>query len=146
LADVLVTLTDLGEQAEVSLSDRLTVTFTDSRATVERMKNSEVLRSVASQVGAEQAEIAMALRDAGKIEEARAAYVTNAEFLADQAEQFDDESLRRDAQSNQLAGQNLDEESWTRERKVQQEYQLKTKQQRSYAGEDKKKDEGTKED
>jgi Ca-activated chloride channel family protein len=146
LADVEVTLNDLGQRAEIVMTDRLTVTFTDSPAAVERMKDREVLRSVASQIGAERAEIAMALRDSGKVEEARAAYASNAAFLADQAEQLDDDSLRRDALSNVDASTSLDEESWQRTRKVQQEYQLKTRQQRSYAEESKSEDEGTKKD
>jgi Ca-activated chloride channel family protein len=135
LADVEVTLTDLGEPGQVLMSDRLSVTFTDSPATVERTTNSAVMASVAGQLGAERAEIAMALRDAGKIEEARAAYEKNFQILAEQAEQFDDDALRRDAFSNEQAGKNLSEEDWSRERKAQQEYQLKTRQQRSYAGE-----------
>jgi hypothetical protein len=84
----------------------------------------------------------MALRDAGKIEEARAAYSQNASFLAQQAQTLDSPELNKDAVANERAGQNLDEEDWSRERKVQQEYQFKTRQQRGSIKEDpgKKKD------
>ena len=91
----------------------------------------ENIEHVVSQIAAEKSELALALRDEGKFEEARRAYLANRAYLEGAARQYDDQGLARDANTQAVAADNLDEESWGATRKSQREYQLKTKNQGS---------------
>ena len=145
VADVLVEYHDLSSGSRGALRGGASVTVTDSPAMVERKKNRDVMVAVASQVGAEQNELATALRDEGKVDEARQAFLSNALYLQDAAAKWDDSRLQLDADYNDEASQNLNEEQWQRERKKQLELQYKTKTQRAWSstaqqGEQKKDD------
>jgi len=142
LADVSVAYHDVRTARPVRDSADLLVSFTGSERIVEEKTDRAVMASVVGLIGADQAERAMALRDAGKIEEARAAYSQNASFLAQQAQTLDSEELTNDAVANEQARENLDEEDWGRARKAQQEYQFKKRQQRGSI----KDDQGNKKD
>jgi Ca-activated chloride channel family protein len=148
LADVEVTHFDLGGGGEARRSGQVSIRYSDSPRAVEGSTDTEVMASVVRQLGAERAEMAMALRDAGKLEEAREAFSRNTVFLRQQAEQYDDDSLRRDAASNADFSEGLSDEEWERTRKLQQQYQVKTQQQRSYLvdGKDDRTDDGKKKD
>ena len=145
VADVSVDYHDLLSGSRGTLRGGASVTFTDSPAMVEQKTNRDVMVAVASQVGAEQNELATALRDEGKVDEARQAFLSNALYLQDAAAKWDDSRLQLDADYNDEASQNLNEEQWQRERKKQRELQYKTKTQRAWSsteqqGEQKKDD------
>ena len=130
VADVMVGYHDLMAGSQATLQGGASVTFSNSAATVEQRRNRDVMVAVASQFGVERNELATALRDEGKIEEAREAFRANSAYLKKEAEKFDDARLILDAVSNFRASENLDEKGWVRERKQQQELQYKTKTQR----------------
>jgi Ca-activated chloride channel family protein len=119
-----------------------TVRYTDSAERVEQEANRDVMIAVATQTATERNELAMALRDQGKIEEARVAYSSNAVYLEQEAERWNAPQLAKDADVQKSASENLDDASWQRERKRQQEIQLKDKLQRvdSQADAEKKQD------
>jgi Ca-activated chloride channel family protein len=137
LADVFITFNDLRLGRQSQQHADLLVSFTDSARIVTEKTDREVMASVVGLIGADPADRAMALRDAGKIEEARAAYIANADFLAEQAQKLDDEQLDKAAVSNIDASQNLAPQDWQRERKSQQLLQFKTRQQRASVPDDK---------
>lgn len=130
IADVTVGYQDLRTGSQAKLRGGASVTFTDSAAAVERASSRDVMVAVASQVGAERNQVATALRDAGKVEEARAAFQSNSAFLKQNADKYDDSRLQLDADANYEASENLNEQEWNRQRKKQRELQYKTQTQR----------------
>jgi len=134
VAEVDVRYHDLLRGARGTARGRTAVTFTGSSAAADASRDRDVVVEVVRQIGAERAKLAVALRDAGKIEDARAAFVSNAGFLEKQAEDLgvaESGELRRDITSNATAVENLNDKDWARERKVQVEYQSQTKAQRA---------------
>ena len=87
--------------------------------------------AVVSQIGAERNVVATALRDEGKVEEARKAFRMNSAYLKENAAKLENKRLDQDAAANYEASENLDDEGWTRERKKQKELQYKTQTQRA---------------
>jgi Ca-activated chloride channel family protein len=142
LVDVETNLVDLVDGGQVLITDRVSVRYTDSPALVERSIDRTVMASVAGQLGVERAEMAMKLRDAGKVKEAQAMFEQNSAILKQQAERYEDDSLLRDSVSNYGFSQSLSDEDYGRSRKEQQEYLLKSRQQRVVpeSGKEEKKD------
>ena len=124
---------DLLTGARAQLRGEALVRYTDSVALVERETDPDVMIAVASQTATERSELAMALRDQGRVEEARAAYRSNAVYLEEEARRWAAPELEKEAAVQSDATENLDDARWNRERKVQQESQLKGKSQRAYA-------------
>ncbi|HMB70963.1 MAG TPA: VWA domain-containing protein, partial [bacterium] len=109
------------------------VRFTDSPDRVEQAVRQDVMVAVVRQIAAEQNQVATALRDAGRIEEARAAFLSNRGYLSRNAALYRSEALQRDARTQLDAADNLaTPEAWNRARKLQLEYQVKTRNQGSY--------------
>ena len=131
VADVTVGYHDMLTASQATLRGGASVTFTESETVVERDTNKGVMANVVSQIGNERNELATTLRDEGKVEDARALFQSNAAYLRRNAERLGDSRLRKDAQSNYEASENLDDEKWNRERKKQRELQYKTKTQRA---------------
>ena len=131
VADVTVGYHDLLTSSQATLRGGTSVTFTDSETVVERTTNRDVMVAVVSQIGNERNELATALRDEGKVEDARALFQSNSAYLDTNAQKLGDSGLKRNAEANYEASQNLDEEKWNRERKKQREMQYKTKTQRA---------------
>jgi Ca-activated chloride channel family protein len=131
VAEVEVHYQDLLDGKSATLRGHAAVAFSDSPEAVEASTNRKVMVELVRQVGNEQNELAMALRDAGKTDEARRAYVSNSVFLQEKAKEYEDEGLLQDATANVDASKNLDGADWTRERKRQQEMQFRLVQQRA---------------
>ncbi|MCP5114382.1 MAG: VWA domain-containing protein [bacterium] len=138
VADVTVGYHDLRTGSQATLRGGASVRFTESAASVERARSRDVTVSVVSQVGAERNQVATALRDAGKVEEARDMFRFNAAYLEKNAQKFDDSRLQLDAVANNEASKNLDDDEWKRERKKQRELQYKTQNQRVWTKDQKK--------
>jgi len=134
VADVEATYLDLATGSHRNERSSVTVGFTESAELVAAKTRAEVMVAVVSQIAAEKNEIAMVLRDEGKFEEARTAFVENRAYLSSNAQKYDDKGLARDAETQSMAAEGLDEEEdWNRARKAQREYQLKTKKQGAYS-------------
>jgi Ca-activated chloride channel family protein len=133
VAEVDVTYHDLLGGARATARGGTSLAFTDSLAAAEASRNRDVMVEVVRQIAAERAQLAVALRDAGKIEQARAAFQSNTAFLESQASKLgvvESGALSRDISSNSAAEKNVSNEDWKRERKAQQEYQSQTVLQR----------------
>ena len=110
-------------------SGEVPVKYTHSKEEVERNTNKEVMVAAVQQIAAERNELAMRLRDVGKVDEARQSFLSNELYLNENFSRYNDEQLRKDAETNGFAAQNLDPEKWKYNRKLQQEYQVGTKKQ-----------------
>ena len=110
-------------------SDDTSVKYTLSSEEVARNVNKDVMIAAVQQVAAERNELALRLRDAGKIDEARKEFESNALYLNSNGEMFDSEQLRKDGIANDFGAKNLDPEKWKYNRKLQREYQVGTKKQ-----------------
>jgi Ca-activated chloride channel homolog len=121
---------DLLAGSQATATGRTRVAYTDSPSVVEAQQQRDVSVAVVSQIGVEKNALAVALRDEGKLEAARAAFAANASFLKEKAVELDNEKLERDATTNFGAAENLEGEKWRRQRKLQQEMQVQTIQQR----------------
>ncbi len=137
VADVTVGYHDLATGSAATLRGSTSVTFTNSAAVVERTANRDVSVAVVSQIANERNELATALRDQGKVEDARDMFQSNSAYLEDNARKLGDSGLKRDAAANYEASQNLDDEKWNRERKKQRELQYKNTTQRAVIAEPK---------
>jgi len=134
IAKVEASYFDLAKRSRGSERSSVAVGFTDSAELVAEKTRAEVMVAVISQIAAEKNEIAVELRDAGKLEEARSAFLANLGYLSNNAQKYDNEGLARDAETQSLAAESVDEEEeWNRARKAQREYQVKTKQQGAYS-------------
>lgn len=110
-------------------SNPVAVRYTDRPNDVEQNLNKEIMIAAVQQIAAERNELALRLRDAGKIDEARQEFESNASYLNSNSEMFNSEQLRKDGLANDFGAKNLDPEKWNYNRKLQREYQVGTKKQ-----------------
>lgn len=101
----------------------VTVRVTTDPAEVERNMDRDTQIQVIRQIGNEQNEAAMKLRDEGKIEEAIPWFVDNAAELKEWSEKLDSPELRQDAISNAWDADNMAEGKYERQRKIMRERQ-----------------------
>ncbi len=132
VAEVTVSYGDLRTGIREIRWNKVSVLYSDSLAAVEGARNSRVMGSVARQIGAEQNQYAMRLRDEGKLEEARRVLRSNAEYLAEHADLYGNRWLEQDAQRNLADADNLDAEEWRAQRKRMLSNQLEALQSLGY--------------
>jgi Ca-activated chloride channel family protein len=97
---------------------------------VQQRTNKEVMASVAQQIGAENNQLAMELRDKGNIEESERLLKQNVVYLEKGAADYDSPALRIDAVSNSsMVVKWKDADAYKTVRKEMREYQHETKQQ-----------------
>ena len=82
-------------------------------------------------IALEQNEIAMKLRDKGKLDQARQVLVKNNEYLKMNAATYKSKKLDAYATENAEAADNLDEKKWNKQRKIMRESQFKRATQQS---------------
>jgi Ca-activated chloride channel family protein len=128
VADVTIGYLDMESGKRVQQNQTVVAHYTDSPAVVESATDPEIMASVIQQIGAERANLALTLRDEGRVDEARELFIANGRFLLDNAIRFDNEQLRQDAETNDFISENLDEQKYIKSRKVGKEYDTKTKQ------------------
>jgi Ca-activated chloride channel family protein len=123
VATVSVEYTDLAG-AQIWLGEQVGVRYTDQLSEVEAGKNPRVLGSVARQLGAIRNQLAMQMRDEGKIEEARKLLLENAAFLEHNAELLNNRWLARDAAQNRDDAKSLADKEWLARRKEMTQQQF----------------------
>ncbi|MBK9168885.1 MAG: VWA domain-containing protein [Bryobacterales bacterium] len=132
VASVTAGFRDLTSQSDAELRGAASVTYTNSSSAVESGRNRDVMVAVTTQVAAERNQVATALRDEGKIEQAREAFRQNSEFLEERAVELAAPALRNDAEASRAAGRSVaDEAEWNRSRKIQKEADVQMKSQRA---------------
>lgn len=130
LAGVAVVYRNINTHLTERLSGKITATFTNSLTGPQA--NAVVMSAVAEQLAAEKNNLAIQLRDQGKIAEAQQVFLDNALCLAEEAAQYHSQTLQ-DLQQNSLrAAQHLDSHNWQRQRKLIREQWYKITQQQKY--------------
>jgi len=129
VASVDVSYVEMKSQEKANRNQSVKVRYSSSKDEVERSTNTAVMVAAVQQIAADRNVLAMRLRDSGKIEEARQELLSNRAYLYENFSRYDDEQLKRDADTNGFAAENLDPEQWKYNRKLQQEYQVGIKKQ-----------------
>jgi len=123
LASVRVTYENMATGKTDTVASVVSGRFSLSRAEVEKAMDPSVMADVVEKIAVKRNELATALRDEGKVEEARKALLDNRAYLEINAAQYNSRKLKDYAVSNQQDADNLDGSSWTRQRKMQQRSQ-----------------------
>jgi len=132
IAGVAVVYRNLGSDARERLSKMISISFTNSAEPVEEQKNKEVMIAIVEQQAVEKNELAVELRDAGKISEAQQILMNNARVLKEEAAKYNSQKLHNLGISNKVDSDNLDDKSWNRQRKMMRELQYRSKKQQNY--------------
>ena len=130
LAGVAVVYHNLGSNTGERLSSMISTTFTHSPQLVKEKTNIAVMTAAVEQLAIEKNELAVTLRDDGKVIEARKILVDNVHFLAEESAKYGSPSLEKLRHINKIDAKNLDDEHWARQRKKMrgEQHRLKTQQ------------------
>jgi Ca-activated chloride channel family protein len=115
-----------------TLASTVAVRFTDIELAVTENANKEVMSSCVLQLATMENNRALALRDAGKVEEARRVLLGNGIRLEKQAQLWGSKDLRLYGEQNTSDAGKLDEKSWLLNRKQMRDSQYKNFKQRGY--------------
>lgn len=110
------------------------IRYSANKELVKSATNRDVMIATVEQIAAERQELAIALRDAGKLAEAQAELQSNLSYLRSNANSLESDKLRNQA-DYQARNSELDEENWNRSRKSLKSYQNSIYTQRSLGGE-----------
>jgi Ca-activated chloride channel homolog len=113
-------------------SHKITATFTDSQQLVAETTNATVMTAAIEQLAVEKNELAVTLRDEGKIKEARQVLLDNANFLAEEAAKYSSNNLTKLKEINTEDAQKLEDDNWIKQRKSMRRQQYKSKTQQAY--------------
>jgi len=130
LADVQVRYTNLLSRERERLAASLSGRYVASAEQVERAINATVMAAAVEQIATERNELAMKLRDQGKIEQARRELELNARYLYEQADRYHQEQLAEYGRVNMEDAKNLSPGRWARQRKIMAEQQTINRRQR----------------
>ncbi|GMW00423.1 MAG: hypothetical protein AMXMBFR84_15600 [Candidatus Hydrogenedentota bacterium] len=118
LAFVQVDYSNLATGNATTLNRKVTIAFTDDPTDVKEQTNEDVMAAAVLQIGVEQNKLATRLRDEGKIEESRQMFISNSNYLIQNAAKYDSKDLEEYSRTNSIASENLDETNYKRQRKV----------------------------
>lgn len=129
-----VTITYLNMQTKTTdkLTSALAVRFTEDPKAVEKAENREVMATAVEQIANDNNKLAVALRDKGKVEEAKKVLADNVGFLKYNAEKYQSLRLQTQADYNASNAGKLNDKDWEVERKRMRDDQMQRAQQRSY--------------
>jgi Ca-activated chloride channel family protein len=131
VADVTVKYNNLHTHELDELHYRPTVSFSYSESFVEKNTNRDVMVNVVELIATERNEMALSLRDKGKIKEAQEVLTSNEEYLHSNATLFNSPKLFEYEKQQTEDKMNMDERNWTRQRKVMRYRQFSSKMQQS---------------
>lgn len=118
IADVTVAYVNMAAKASDRISRSATARFTGSAGVVESNTNAAVMASAIEQVAVERNKVAVALRDQGKVEEARRALLDNAAFLNENALKYKSKELGEYEEKNKKDAESLAPGVWETQRKA----------------------------
>jgi phosphoglycolate phosphatase-like HAD superfamily hydrolase len=107
------------------------VRFTDLPSLVEAKTNRDVMVAAAHQIGVENNQLAVRLRDEGNIEEARQTLYSNTIILSEQAARYRSSELDDYAASNRKDALFLDADEWIGQRKSMRATQYRIQNQQA---------------
>ena len=114
------------------MSSMARASFTDSLELVAKNTDVAVMTAVAEQLAVEKNELAVKLRDEGKIKEAQRVLIENANKLGEEAAKYNSKSLKKQQQMNLDDAKNLEGKKWVKQRKLMRTKQYKSKTQQKY--------------
>jgi Ca-activated chloride channel family protein len=118
LADVSVTYVNMASKASDRITRVASARFTGSASLVEANTNPAVMASAVEQIAVERNKQAVALRDQGKIEEARRVLLDNAAYLGENAAKYNSKELEEYKGKNRKDADNLEPAAWESQRKA----------------------------
>ena len=123
LADASVSYFDLSAEKQEKQTASVASNYSDSKDLVRKSINTKVMVPALELIGVENNERAMKLRDEGNVEGALRVLRTNQKVLSNDATVYASPELDKAAKQNEVDSQNLDEESYKRQRKAMQQNQ-----------------------
>lgn len=114
------------------MSSMVKASFTDSLEVVAKNTDVSVMTAVAEQLAVEKNELAVKLRDQGKIKEAQRVLIENANKLGEEAAKYNSKSLEKLKDMNLDDAKNLEGRDWVKQRKLMRKEQYKSKTQQKY--------------
>jgi Ca-activated chloride channel family protein len=136
LASVEVTYNDLQAKRRDSLSGQAQARYSASVPETERSINKKVLVSASEQIGADMDDRALELKEQGDVEGASAVFRQKAEFLEQEADKLDSETLReqsvRSREAEEAVAAPAASPAWSKARKTLRADQYSIKKQQSY--------------
>ena len=124
VATVSVSYANMQTKTTDVLTSSVAVRFTKEQAKVDQDTDAGVMCSAIEQIATLNNARALALRDQGKVEEARETLRVNARFLGENAERFQSKVLKEFEGSNIKDAENLDPENWEKRRKQMRDDQI----------------------
>ncbi len=132
VASVELSYANMATNTTDTLASTVAVRFTDVKNEVAENTNKKVMASCMLQVGTMENDRALALRDAGKIDEARRVLLANGIRLQAEGERWGSNDLSFYGALNTSDAGKLDKKSWLLNRKQMRDTQYKNQKQRSY--------------
>jgi len=130
IADVNIRYVDMKNNAEEKQSTTVTASLTRSREMYDSKQNKVVYADVVEQIAIENNEKALALRDQGQIEKAKAELISNTAYLRSNAAELGSGKLDVYAVENENDAKAVQQEDWSGQRKVMRESQTMRRSQR----------------
>ena len=130
IANVNINYMDIINNNNAKLDTAVAASLTRSRETYNNMQNKHVYADVVEQIAIETNEKALALRDAGQVQQARQMLIGNSAFLHSNAAALGSDKLESYAYENGNDADNLDESKWIYTRKGMRENQTTRRSQR----------------
>jgi Ca-activated chloride channel homolog len=118
IADVRVSYVNMASKNPDKISRVASSRFTGSPSVVESSMNATVMASAVEQIAVERNKQAVALRDQGKIEEARKVLLDNAAFLSENAVKYNSKELEEYKGKNTKDADSLAPAVWESQRKA----------------------------
>ena len=123
IASVTVTYANMANKTAEKLTSTVSARFTKSKELVKKNVNRKVMIDVVAQVAADNNKKATALRDAGKIKEAKKALLDNDGYLQYNATKYNSVKLRIQGTVNIGQAEGLEDGKWNRTRKGMRSHQ-----------------------
>jgi len=100
------------------------VKFSNSEELIEGRTNHNVMADVIELIATERNELALKLRDKGKMKQACQLLFENEAYLKDNAVRYDSQKLKKYAEQQREDRYNMDEANWARQRKIMRKHQF----------------------
>lgn len=132
VADVEVSYANLGTNTTDTLSSSIATRFTDKEIELVDSVDRDVMIACVSQIANDSAKRAVALRDAGKVEEARELFISNGKYLYYNASAYAEPALQTYGSQQLETSKNVDNSAWNSSRKDTRSYNNYIDQQQSF--------------
>lgn len=132
VASIDVSYANVLTKATDRLSASVGVRYTPLLAEVKKATKKEVMVDAVEAIATEKNELAVSLRDEGKVQQAQQLLLDNSAFLKENAVRFGSQKLEAYGTSNEADAKNLEGDNWRRQRKVMRKSQYSNQSQQSY--------------